>query len=171
MGMWVLVTIVVMLFAGLSSAYIVMRGAPNWENVSLPRVLWLNTALLVVSSLTLEAARRAVRRERQSAVRGWIAASALLGAAFLAGQLLAWSQLAAAGVYLPTTHHSSFFYVLTTVHGLHLLGGIAGFGIALRAAFRGRLTAKAHEPLKVCALYWHAMDVIWIYLFLLLILA
>jgi cytochrome c oxidase subunit 3 len=80
-------------------------------------------------------------------------------------------QLRAAGVFLPNTHHGAFFYVLTALHGIHLLGGIGGFGIALRAAFRNRLSPAAHEPLKICALYWHAMDVIWIYLFLLLILA
>jgi cytochrome c oxidase subunit 3 len=166
--MWVLIAIVVMLFAGLSSAYIVLRGAPTWQNVALPRVLWLNTVLLVISSLTLEYAKRAIRKDRQGATRGWIVASALLGTAFLAGQLVAWRQLTDAGVYLPTTHHSSFFYLLTALHGIHLVGGIVGFAVALGAAFRGRLTPKKHEPLKVCAMYWHAMDVIWIYLFLLL---
>ncbi|HEX4998966.1 MAG TPA: cytochrome c oxidase subunit 3 [Terriglobia bacterium] len=170
LGMWVLIVVIVMLFAGLSSAYIVLRGAPTWQNIALPQVLWLNTALLFVSSFTLEYAKRAVRQNSQRAVRNWIVASALLGVAFLAGQLLAWRQLVAAGVYLPTTLQSSFFYVLTALHGVHLIGGIAGFGIALSAAFRGQLQPGAHTPLKVCALYWHAMDLIWIYLFMLLIL-
>jgi cytochrome c oxidase subunit 3 len=90
---------------------------------------------------------------------------------FLIGQLLVWRQLAAAGVYIPSTLQSSFFFVLTALHGLHLLGGIVGLSIVLVAARRGQLTPARNEPLKICATYWHFMDGIWIYLLLLLVLA
>ena len=75
------------------------------------------------------------------------------------------------GVYLPSTLQSSFFYVLTGLHGVHILGGIAGLGLVLFKALRNGLTALNHEPLKLCATYWHVMDAIWIYLFLLLLLS
>jgi cytochrome c oxidase subunit 3 len=101
----------------------------------------------------------------------WIAVSGLLGFGFLAGQLLAWRQLVNAGVYLPTTLHSSFFYVLTGAHGVHLLGGIIAMAWVSARAFAGRLTVFNHEPLKLCATYWHFMLGLWVYLFLLLLLA
>jgi cytochrome c oxidase subunit 3 len=170
-GTWVLLTAIIMLFAGLSSAYIVLRGLPQWQNITLPRIVWANTLVLLASSVALEFARQAVRRNQPALVRQWMAISGILGVGFLAGQVLAWRQLVAAGVYLSTTIHSSFFYVLTGVHALHLLGGLVGLGMVLQKAFANRLSATNHEPLKVCALYWHFMDVVWIYCFLLLLVA
>ena len=168
---WVLLTAIIMLFAGLSSAYIVLRGLPQWQNITVPRIVWANTLVLFASSVALEFARHAVRRNQPALVRQWMAISGILGIGFLAGQVVAWRQLVAAGVYLATTIHSSFFYVLTGVHALHLLGGLVGLGVVLQKAFANKLTAENHEPLKVAALYWHFMDVVWIYCFLLLLLA
>jgi len=170
-GTWVLLAAVTMLFAGLSSAYIVLHGLPQWQNITVPRIVWANTLVLFASSVALEFARQAVRRSQSSLLRQWMVVSGILGIAFLAGQIVAWRQLVAAGVYLSTTIHSSFFYVLTGVHALHLLGGLAGIGVVLQKAFANKLTAENHESLKVAALYWHFMDVVWIYCFLLLLLA
>jgi cytochrome c oxidase subunit 3 len=160
-----------MLFAGLSSAYIVLHGVPEWQNITVPRIVWANTLVLFASSIAIEFARQAVRRNQPASVRQWMAISGVLGVAFLIGQLLAWRQLVAAGVYLATTLHSSFFYVLTGVHALHLFGGLIGLGFVFQKAFANRLTAENHEPLKAFALYWHFMDVVWIYCFVLLIFA
>ena len=170
-ALWVLLTGIVMLFAGLSSAYIVLRGTPSWQNIEMPGLLWINTIVLVVSSFTIDMARRAVSRNRIEAMRRWLVASGLLGLAFLAGQLVAWRQLVNAGVYLPSTLHSSFFYILTGLHGIHLLGGIIALGYVFALAFRNRLTVFNSEPLKLCATYWHFMDGLWLYLFTLLVLA
>jgi cytochrome c oxidase subunit 3 len=85
--------------------------------------------------------------------------------------VVAWLQLLGAGVFLATTLQSSFFYVLTGAHALHLAGGLVGFAIVLRHALADRLGPKSHEPLKVWALYWHFMDLIWVYCFLMLLLA
>ena len=101
-------------------------------------------------------------------MKQWLGLSGVLGLAFLAGQLAAWQQLVRAGVYLPSTLQSSFFYILTGLHGIHLLGGIAALGAVLIMGFRNRLTAFKHEPLDLCATYWHFMDGLWVYLFLLL---
>jgi len=103
-------------------------------------------------------------------MKRWLAIGGTLGLAFLVGQLAAWRQLVNAGVYLPSTLQSSFFYILTGLHGLHLLAGIVVLGIVLVMALKNRLSAVRHEPLKLFATYWHVMDALWIYLFLLLLL-
>jgi cytochrome c oxidase subunit 3 len=168
---WLIVAGVTMLFAGLSSAYVVLRGSPSWQNIALPPLLWLNTLILLASSVTLEIARVAVKKDRQRDLSLWLGLSALLGVAFLAGQVAVWRELVHRGVYLPSTLQSSFFYVLTGLHGLHLIGGIIALGFVFQSAVRGRLRPFSHEPLKMGALYWHFMDVVWIWLFLLLVLA
>lgn len=171
LAMWVLLTAVTMLFAGLTSAYIVLRGAPNWQNITLPPMVWVNTLVLLASSLSIEFSRWALKRMRPRPATQWLIVSGVLGLAFLAGQVVVWRQLVQAGVYLATNLHSSFFYVLTASHGIHLAGGLVGLILVLRSAFTGGLTAASHEPLRVWALYWHFMDGIWLYLFLLLLLA
>ena len=171
LGMWVLLTAIIMLFAGLSSAYIVLHGLPQWQNITVPRIVWANTLVLFASSVALEFARQSVRRNQPAGVRQWMAVSGILGISFLVGQVIAWRQLVSAGVYLSTTIHSSFFYVLTGVHALHLLGGLVGLGVVFQKAFANKLTAANYESLKVFSLYWHFMDVVWIYCFLLLLLA
>ena len=171
MATWLLMTGVTMLFAGLSSAYVVLRGSPTWQNIELPPLLWLNTLILIGSSVTLEIARSAVKRDRQRDLTLWLGLSAMLGIAFLTGQIVVWRQLVRAGVYLPSTLHSSFFYVLTSVHGLHLTGGVVALGFVFQSAVHGQLRPASHERLKLGALYWHFMDAVWIYLFLLLLFA
>jgi cytochrome c oxidase subunit 3 len=168
---WVLLTAVIMLFAGLSSALIVLRGVPEWQNITVPQLAWANTLVLFASSVAIEFARAAVRRNHSGAVLQWLGVSGVLGFAFLAGQFVVWRQLVAAGVYLATTLHSSFFYLLTGAHALHLAGGLIGLVVVLRKAFANQLTARNHESLRVWALYWHFMDIVWIYCFLLLLLA
>ena len=170
-GTWILLTAIIMLFAGLTSAYIVLRGVPSWQNIELPSLLWPNTAILLLSSVAVEISRRALRRNDMQSMKRWLVVGGVLGFGFLAGQLAAWRQLVSAGVYLPSTQQSSFFYILTGLHGLHLLGGIVALGIVLVMALKNRLSAFRHEPLKLAATYWHVMDAIWIYLFLLLLLS
>jgi cytochrome c oxidase subunit III len=167
-GTWILLTAIIMLFAGLSSAYIVLRGVPSWQNIELPSLLWPNTAILLLSSLAIEFSKRALRRNDVQSMKRWLTVGGLLGSAFLVGQLAAWRQLVNAGVYLPSTLQSSFFYILTGLHGLHLMGGIVALGIVFVMALKDRLSAFRCEPLKLCATYWHVMDGLWIYLFLLL---
>ena len=169
-GVWILLTAVIMLFAGLSSAYIVLRGVPAWQRIELPWLLWPNTAILLLSSIAIDISRRALRRNDLQSMKRWLATGGVLGLAFLIGQLAAWRQLVNAGVYLPSTLQSGFFYILTGLHGLHLLGGVVALGLVLRKAITDHLTAFNYEPLKLCALYWHVMDALWIYLFLLLLL-
>lgn len=162
---------IVMLFAGLSSAYIVLRGVPQWESIVMPSVLWINTLILVASSATIEFSKRAIRDRAAGSMKSWLALTTLLGVAFLFGQLVAWQQLRSAGVYLPTNLHSGFFYVLTGAHGLHLLGGVIALGYVFRQALLNRYTPGQHESLKLAATYWHFLDGLWVYLVLMFLLA
>jgi cytochrome c oxidase subunit 3 len=172
-GMWVALASILMLFTSLSSAYIVRAASANdWQPLRLPRVLLLSTALILVSSLTLEFARRKLKIGEQRAHKSLLVLTTLLGLGFLGSQLFAWKQLARQGIYISSNPHSSFFYLLTATHGLHLLGGLAGLGfLTLRSRFRSddELAAtKSQAQTDAVSLYWHFMDVLWIYLFFLL---
>jgi cytochrome c oxidase subunit 3 len=171
LGVWILLTAIIMLFAGLSSAYIVLRGVPAWQRIALPSLLWVNTAVLLLSSVAIDISRRAVRRNDAQSMKRWLVTGGVLGLAFLVGQVAAWKQLLNAGVYLPSTLQSGFFYILTGLHGLHLFGGVVALAFVLFKAVKNHLTAFNYEPLKLCALYWHVMDALWVYLFLLLLLS
>ncbi|MFQ5740839.1 MAG: heme-copper oxidase subunit III [Acidobacteriota bacterium] len=168
LGLWALLATLTMLFAGFTSAYLVRRAGLDWQAISIPSLLWFNTGVLLLSSLTIEVARGALRRGRTAALKGGLLATTVLGLAFLAGQLFAWQQLAAQGVYLPTSPHSSFFYMLTAVHGLHLVGGLAALLYALSRVWSARWTAAEPTGVNLCATYWHFVDGLWLYLFVLM---
>jgi cytochrome c oxidase subunit 3 len=174
-GMWVALAGVMMMFTALTSAYVVRASTSNdWRPIAMPRLLWLSTALILLSSATFEIARRTLRRGNESAYQRWLLLTVLLGLGFLASQLLAWRQLAAQGIYLASSPHNSFFYVLTGAHGLHLLGGILGLDFLLLRSWRKRSlehgTMRRQAIVNAVALYWHFMFGLWIYLFLLLFL-
>lgn len=173
-GMWVGLAGILMLFIALTSAYIV-RGVPalsggdsDWLPLEMPRVLWFTTGVLLLSSVTIEFARRALKRNEYAAFKKWISYTTLFGVAFLAGQVMAWRQLAGQGVFINSHPHSSFFYLLTSLHGVHLLGGVIALAYVTVAAFRMRIGFKRRTAVDVTAIYWHFMDGLWIYLFVLL---
>jgi cytochrome c oxidase subunit III len=173
-GMWVALASIVMLFVSLTSAYIVRQipalngGQVDWISLEMPPVLWLTTAALVLSSVTIEIARRALKRNEYHRFNRWITITTLLGIGFLVGQLIAWRQLAEQGIFVNTHPHSSFFYLLTSLHGVHLLGGVIALCFVTVAALRMRIGMKKRSAVSVTTLYWHFMDGLWIYLFLLL---
>ena len=158
-----------MLFAGFASAYLVRREAVDWAREQLPGILAFNTLVLLASSAALEAARAAHRRDRSRNVRHWVAAGALLGLVFLGAQLVAWKQLAAQGVYLPSSAYSSFFYMLTAVHGVHLAGGILALGYLLWRVSRYQRLRRPDGLFDGTVLYWHFVDGVWVFLYLLLL--
>ncbi len=169
-GIWVALAPMLMLFAGFASSYIVRRGAStDWRPIDLPLILWLNTAFLVCSSLTLERSRSRLGRWQLAAFSRWWSVTTALGVAFLAGQLVAWWQLAARGVYLASNPSSSFFYLLTAAHGLHLLGGLIALGYVGFRAARVAVGPANRTVVDVTAVYWHFLGVLWVSLFLLLL--
>ncbi|HLL73988.1 MAG TPA: cytochrome c oxidase subunit 3 [Pyrinomonadaceae bacterium] len=170
-GMWVAVAAILMMFAALTSAYVFRAGTTGWQPLAIPPLMWASTAVILASSATFELARRGLKSEDAGRYRLWLWASLALGALFLIFQLLAWRQLVAQGIYLATNPHSSFFYVLTGLHGLHLAGGIAGLGYLIARARResagARREARALGAARADAvgIYWHFMDGLWLYLF------
>jgi cytochrome c oxidase subunit 3 len=164
--MWLALASVSMMFIGFSSAYILGQGTNSqWRAMAAPPSVWVNTVILLASSLTLELARRA---EAATEAKRWMTLTCILGAAFLAGQLWIWGLLADQGIYLSGNPHSSFFYLLTGVHGVHLLGGVAALAFLTARAWISAARVPAGASLNVTAIYWHFMDGLWIYLLVLL---
>lgn len=181
-GVWVGVATISMSFAAYTSALFIRQSTSgDWLHFRLPPILYLNTALILASSATLELGRRNHGRGRPqpaddvitlpgpvSRTATWLDATLALGTLFLLGQLVAWRQLAHQGLYLATNPSSAFFYILTALHGLHLLGGLGGLLYA-RHRLRHDAASSAASVLGAATLYWHFMAVLWLYLLLLLV--
>jgi cytochrome c oxidase subunit 3 len=192
LGLVVGLTGIVMIFISFSSAYVVRQGLPtldprtnallhDWFPVPLPRLLLLNTIVLLISSVTMELARRQAARRalaQFSSVSGviagakeeisWLALTVVLGLSFLTGQWMAWRELAAGGFYVGSSPSSSFVYLLTGMHGVHLFGGVVALLAAGVASLLGRRADSQSIAVDVTGWYWHFMAVLWIYILYLL---
>jgi len=177
LGIWVAMASILMLFTALSSAYIVRAASSSdWQPLAMPRILLLSSILLLVSSGTLETARRKLKQAAVNAYKSWLFLTVALGVGFLISQLIAWRQLAKQGVYIASNPHSSFFYLFTALHAAHLFGGLAALAyLSLRSRAprdeESALTApltKAQAKADAVTIYWHFMDFLWLYLFVLL---
>jgi cytochrome c oxidase subunit 3 len=174
-GMWVGLASVAMMFTSLSSAYIVRSASSNdWTALPMPRILLLSTAIILVSSATLEIARRKVKTALNGPYAKWLLITVVLGIGFVVAQVFAWRQLARQGMFLASNPHSSFFYLLTGAHAVHLLGGLLGLTFlwlrSRRPLTEPALVGKRQAATDAVTIYWHFMDALWIYLFLLLFL-
>jgi len=192
LGLVVGLTGIVMIFISFSSAYVVRQGLPtldprtnallhDWFPVPLPRLLLLNTIVLLISSVTMELARRQAARRalaRFSSASSvtvaakeeisWLALTVVLGLSFLTGQWMAWRELAAGGFYLGSSPSSSFVYLLTGMHGVHLFGGVVALLAAGVASVLGRRADSQSIAVDVTGWYWHFMAALWIYILCLL---
>jgi cytochrome c oxidase subunit III len=180
-GVWIGIFAIIMSFAAFTSAMIVRQGVtPDWRHFQLPRILYANTLVLVASSATLGLALRGLAsraprlsnandqaRKSYSHGMSWLRLTLALGVLFVVGQVLGWRTLAAHGLFLSTNPSSSFFYVFTAMHALHLIGGIAGLAYVIRKLARAIDTEQV-TGLRAIALYWHFMDGLWLYLLILL---
>jgi cytochrome c oxidase subunit 3 len=170
-AIWVVLFAITMMFAAFTSALIVRKASQDWHSFTLPSILYFNTLLLIASSITLEIARRRVgtfmgglKSQIESPAR-WLYITLFLGLLFVAGQYVAWSQLRAEGLYLATNPSSSFFYLLTVTHALHVLGGLGGLIYIIRKLSK---SALRRSQLVATARYWHFMGILWLYLLVLL---
>jgi cytochrome c oxidase subunit 3 len=180
-GMLVAVSAIGMSFAAFTSAMFVRQdSSTDWQHFQLPHVLYLNTLILIASSVTLQlsrqrfaaipdAARRAAALAKALLANGiyWLYLTAALGLIFVLGQILAWRNLAAQGLFLATNPSSSFFYLFTALHAVHLLGGMGGLFYVLRKLIRNGGVVET-SGLGAFSIYWHFMDLLWVYLLLLL---
>ena len=174
-GMLVSLASIAMLFTSLSSAYIVRSGVTyDWYPIAVPRVMFGSTALLILSSSSIEIARRKLKQGLAASYSKYLLLTGFLGLGFLVSQLIAWRQLAAQGIYVASHPHSSFFYLLTGAHAVHLLGGLLALGFlwlrSQRQLDEPGAIARRQGSADAVTIYWHFMDGLWIYLFLLLFL-
>ena len=167
-GLGVFLAVVGSLFALLVSAYSMRMQATDWQPLPVPVLLWSNTGLLILSSISLEWARAAARRGAMDDVRAGLVVGGVSALAFLVGQLLAWRQLDAAGYFLAANPANSFFYLITAVHGLHVLGGLVALGRTTARAWMVPAASHLRLSVDLCAFYWHFLLAVWLVLFAML---
>jgi len=167
-GLGVFLAVVSSLFMLFISAYLMRMQVADWAQMPTPKVLWFNTGVLILSSVALQYAQVAARKGRMEDVRYGLIAGGLFAFTFLVGQLLAWLQLNAEGYFLAANPANAFFYLLTGLHGLHLLGGLAALGLTVDKVWRGFELGQVRLSVKLCAIYWHFLLLLWFVLFTLL---
>ena len=169
-ALWLFMASVMMIFAALTSAYIVRQAEGNWMVFDLPSLFWVNTGVILLSSVTLHWGYLSAKRDDLGTVKLAVGITTLLGVGFLMGQWFAWEQMVAANVYLVGDRASavsgSFVYVISGLHGLHIVSGIVFLLIVLVAAFRYQIHSKNLTRMEMCLTYWHFLDALWLYLFL-----
>jgi cytochrome c oxidase subunit 3 len=170
-GIWVGLSAIAMMFAALTSALFVREGSAttDWHHITLLPILFFNTMALIASSVALELARRRVaaymrgQASSRSSAMLWLNMTMLLGLVFVVGQYLAWLNLRSQGLYLPTNPNSSFFYVFTGVHVIHVLGGLGGLSRVI-LKFRSTTHPLRRSTIDATSYYWHFMGMLWLYL-------
>jgi cytochrome c oxidase subunit 3 len=172
-ALWLFIVSVIMLFGAWTSAYIVKRGEPGWSSFELPIQFWLNTGIIILSSASMVWARLAAKKDDMAATKIALSLTTVLGAAFLVGQWLAWQKMVEMNYFFAgsaSNSSSSFIYVLTGFHGLHIVSGIIFLLIVLGSAFRYKIHSKNMLRLELCSTYWHFLGGLWLYLFVFLLL-
>jgi cytochrome c oxidase subunit III len=167
-GLGVFLAVVGSLFALFISAYSMRMELIDWRSLPVPRLLWFNTGVLVLSSVALQWAYVAARRNDTDGVIVGLCAGGASAITFLVGQLLAWRQLSAAGYFLSSNPANSFFYLITAVHGLHLMGGLVALGRTTAKLWRGAGMTQVRLSVELCAIYWHFLLLVWLVLLALL---
>ena len=170
LALWVGVVSLVMMFTALTSAYIVRRAAGNWLEFSIPPIFYVNTLVIVASSITLHAAYVAFKREADALYKSMLILTFLLGAAFVVLQYFGWLEMAAGGVPPKTNPAGDFVYAISGLHAAHVIGGIAILAVCLIVAFATKLRATPARRLRLqlAITYWHFVDVLWLYLIIFL---
>jgi cytochrome c oxidase subunit 3 len=163
-GLGVFLAVVGSLFALFISAYSMRMNMVDWRALPVPRLLWFNTAVLVLSSVALQGAHTAARRNDIDGVIVGLCAGGASAVTFLIGQLLAWRELSVAGYFLASNPANSFFYLITAMHGLHLIGGLVALGRTTAKVWHGMAVAQVRLSVELCAIYWHFLLLVWLVL-------
>jgi cytochrome c oxidase subunit 3 len=165
LGLFVFMVVVTSLFSLFISAYLMRMNLGDWRPLPDPDLLWLNTGVLVLSSIALQWARVAAREGRSDSVRNALLAGGFFAFAFMGGQLLAWQHLIEAGYFAQSNPANGFFYLITGLHVLHLLGGLVVWVKTTVKLLRGVDVARLRLSIELCAVYWHFLLVVWVMLF------
>lgn len=163
-GLGVFLAVAGCLFSLMIAAYFMRMDSPDWRTLPMPAILWFNTLALVASSVAIQMAQFAASRGQHERLRGWLAVSGILAATFLLGQIVAWSELVASGLYASDNPAYAFFYLLTGVHALHLIGGLVALVRTTVNAWKLPLSVALKTNVELCAIYWHFLLFVWLLL-------
>jgi len=168
-GLLTFIAVVTSLFALFLSAYLMRMKLGDWRPLAEPDLLWLNTGVLVLASFAFQLTRGAANRDQLLTAKIGLVVGGVCTSLFLLGQLIAWRQLNAGGVFMTENPANSFFYLLTALHGLHLLGGMWVWGRTTLRLFNGADARSVRLSVELCTVYWHYLLLVWIGLFALLL--
>ncbi len=162
--LWVAIGSILMMFAGLTSAFIVKSNQVNWKPVALPKMFWVSTVVILLSSLTIQLALRSFKQREMNKYRLLIGITFLLGLAFLLFQWMGFNELWALDITFKGAGAGQFLYVIFGLHALHVIGGVIVLSVMFVKAFAGKIKLYSSVPVEVAATYWHFVDLLWIYL-------
>ena len=164
--LWVAMGSIIMMFAGLTSAYLVKSGLAGWHEVKTPSLFWYSTAVILVSSITIQAALRSFKHRSMAAFRMLFSVTLVLGLVFVILQYKGFMWLWERGVHFEgSSGAGQFLYVIFGLHALHVIGGLVALVVLLLQQYLGRTRAYSAVPIELMCTYWHFVDVLWIYLF------
>jgi len=170
-SLWLIIISIIMMFGAFTSAYIVRRAEGNWLEYNLPDVLLINTVVIIASSIAMQLAYTAAKRNNLNQLKLMLLLTLGLGVAFLVGQWSAWAELVQNNIFFggaTSNPAGSFLYVLTGVHGFHLITGLIFIVAVLMAAFKYQVHSKKMLRIELCTIYWHFLGVLWLYLYIFL---
>lgn len=164
--LWLAIGSIIMMFAGLTSAYIVKGEQPGWTTVVVPKIFYYSTAVMLISSLTMQIALKSFKERNMKQYRSLLTVTAVLGIAFIGMQLIGFKDLFQSGVKLEGgSGAGQFLYIIFGLHSLHVLGGAVALLIMFFKAFSAKIRSYNTVPVEVVSIYWHFVDLLWIYLF------
>src|SRR5215203_2139082 len=163
-AMWVAIASILMMFAGLTSAYIVKSGQANWQEVRTPNIFWFSTAVLVISSITMQTALRAIKHRAMGQYRSLLLLTLVLGIVFVVLQYIGFRWLWSHGVHFEGAGAGQFLYIIFGLHAIHVLGGIIALVIMAARQYFGKTKNYSTTPVEIISIYWHFVDILWLYL-------
>lgn len=169
-ALWLFLVTIVMIFAGLTSAYIVRASEGNWLEYELPTIFWFTSGIVILSSVCLQYAYASAKKDNLLGLRLGMISSLVLGIAFLVGQWYSWVALVDEGVFLVGNPSGSFLYIFTGLHAVHLISGLIFLIIVLISTFQYKVHSKSLDTLEMATTFWHFLAGLWLYLFMFLLL-
>ena len=163
--LWVAIGSIVMMFAGLTSAYIVKREQPNWTSFDMPRVFWYSTVVMVISSILIQLALKSFKDRELARYRGLVVTTLIFGLVFILLQWIGFRQIWDSGVTLKGSGAAQFLYIIFGLHAFHVLGGVVALILMFVRAFNRKYRSYNVVPVEIAATYWHFVDLLWVYLF------
>ena len=164
--LWVALGSIIMMFAGLTSAYVVKRDQPGWTTFSIPKAFWYSTAVILISSLTIQMALKAFKEREMQRYRNLLTTTAILGILFVILQWMGFRQIWNTGITFKGSGGGQFLYIIAGLHAVHVLGGILALVVMFAKAFASKVRSYNSVPVELMSTYWHFVDLLWLYLFI-----